>query len=145
MLDLARSFNTPVTDSKKERERVADTLNKIYIESLDNKALGSVLKTLGGDPEKLGTNKRLQSILEKVARNGEDVSAIMLPFFTAYDFRVAALHLTSAETARDKLKTVTDRLKLPENATLVDIQNALVDSFIASFKAMKAIIETAQR
>lgn len=46
--DIALSFNAPVVDTPKERRHAADSLNKIYIESFDNKALGAVAKKLGG-------------------------------------------------------------------------------------------------
>lgn len=119
---------------------MADALNKIYVESLDNKVLASVLKSLGGEPNELGTLKCLQAVLEAVG-NGEDVATLMSPFFTLYDFRVVALHLTSAETAKDKLKTVTDRLKLKEDATLGEIYSAILDGLSASFERMGAIFE----
>lgn len=141
VLDLANSLNAPLTDTRKERERVADALNKIYVESLDNKALASVLKSLGGDPKDLGTLKRLQAVLEAVGK-GEDVATLMSPFFTLYDFRVAALHLTSAETAKEKLKTVTDRLKLKEDATLSEIYSAILEALSASFEKMVAVTES---
>ncbi|MCK1705220.1 hypothetical protein IVA86_28400 [Bradyrhizobium sp. 146] len=140
VLDLASSLNAPLTDTKKERERVADALNKVYVESFDNKALASIMKSLGGDPKDLGTLKRLQAILEAIA-NGQDVATTMSPFFTLYDFRVASLHLTSIETAKQKLKTVTDRLKLPETATLSDIYSAILDGLSDSFEKMTAIVE----
>lgn len=140
VLSLAGSFNGPIADTQQERQRVADTMNKLYVEAFDNKAIASVLKKLGGDPKELGTLKRLQAVLEIVGK-GEDVATIMLPFFTLYDFRVAALHLTSADTAKEKLKTVTDRLKLKDDATLGDIYLAILAGLSASFEKMIAIVE----
>ncbi|WP_441242081.1 hypothetical protein [Tardiphaga sp. 768_D3_N2_1] len=140
VLSLVSSLNAPITDTRNERQRTADALNKIYVESFDNKALGSTMKSLGRDPKDLGTLKRLQSALEAIA-SGEDIAAIMLPFFTLYDFRVAALHLTSSETAAQKLKTVTNRLQLKEDATLGEIYSAILDGLSASFTRMAAIAE----
>jgi hypothetical protein len=140
VLGLAGSLNAPVADTRKERERVADALNKIYVESFDNKALASILKCLGGDPKDLGTMKRLQAVLEAIGK-GQDVATTMSPFFTLYDFRVASLHLISAETARQKLKTVTDRLKLREDATLSEVYSAILDGLSTSFEKMIAIVE----
>ena len=62
VLELAGSFNPPVIDTEKERRHVADTLNKIYIESFDNGALGKALKGLGGDPAKLASLRRLPRV-----------------------------------------------------------------------------------
>jgi hypothetical protein len=64
VVTLALSFNAPIIDTPKERRHVADTLNKIYIESLDNAALATLLREAGGDPASLGSLKRLQALLE---------------------------------------------------------------------------------
>jgi hypothetical protein len=132
VLSLAASLNAPVMETRKERERAADALNKIYVESFDNKALASILRSLGGDPKDLGTLKRLQAVLEATG-SGADVSTIMSP--------LAALHLTSAETAKEKLKTVTDRLKLKEDATLSEIYITTLDGLSASFEKMIAVVQ----
>lgn len=50
VVNLALGFNPPVVDTEKERRHVGDTLNKIYIESFDNGALGDLLARSGGDP-----------------------------------------------------------------------------------------------
>jgi hypothetical protein len=75
VLDLARAFNSPIVDTEKERRHVADSLNKVYIESFDNKILASLMKNAGGDPTKLGSLKRLQATLESVA-SGADIAAL---------------------------------------------------------------------
>ncbi|MCP3392350.1 hypothetical protein NLM27_26735 [Bradyrhizobium sp. CCGB12] len=111
-------------------------------EAFDNKAIATVLKQLGGDPKDLGTLKRLQAVLEIVSKGSDAAATVMQPFFKLYDFQVAARHLTSAETVMEKLKTVTDRLKLKEDATFAEIYLAIRDSLSASFEKMTAIVET---
>jgi hypothetical protein len=140
VLELAASFNPPLVDTEKERRHVADTLNKIYIESFDNGALGKALKGLGGDPSSLGSLKRLQAVLERVM-SGHDIATLLSPFFTLYDLRVAYSHLTSAESAAEILKTVTDRLALPEGSGLLTIYNRLLESLAASFQALTNAIK----
>jgi hypothetical protein len=93
VMDLVSSFNAPLVDTEKERRHVADTLNKIYVESLDSRALGTIISKTGGDPQNLGSLKRLQTALESVCSNA-DVSKFLSPFFTLYDLRVAYSHLT---------------------------------------------------
>ena len=52
VVDLAIAFNAPLINSEKERRNVADTLNKIHLESLDNALLGKVAAELGLDSER---------------------------------------------------------------------------------------------
>lgn len=135
VLELADSFSGPLAETMRERQRIADTLNKVYVESLDSKAIGAVLLGLGGNPKDLGTLKRLQAVLELISVN-ENVPELMLPFFTVYDFRVAALHLTSAESAMIKMKSITDRLVLREDASLSEIYSVLLAKMTGSFYRM---------
>ncbi|WP_295219280.1 hypothetical protein [uncultured Brevundimonas sp.] len=141
VMELALSFNGPVVDTDKERRHVADTLNKLYIESLDNGALGEVMTSLGGDPKKLGSLKRLQGLLE-LASPGADVATVLSPLYVLYDLRVAYSHLTSAATGQEILKKVTDRLALARDADLPTIYVELVDRLSATFEALTALIET---
>ncbi|MFX9042778.1 hypothetical protein ABTN45_20390, partial [Acinetobacter baumannii] len=78
--------------------RVADTLNKVYIESLDNKALSKLADQLGVTSEGSGNLKRLQAVLSTIIADTADLRRILKPFFTLYDFRVASLHLSSVES-----------------------------------------------
>lgn len=139
VMELSQSFNAPVVDTEKERRHVADTLNKIYIESLDNRMLGDILIELGGDPKGLGSLKRLQRVLEKVAPN-DDVAAVLSPLYVLYDLRVAYSHLTSAETAKGILEKVTDRLGLPIDSGLATIYEILLSKVSVTFKALAKLI-----
>ena len=140
VLDLLSSFNAPVVDTESERRRVSDTLNKIYVESFDNKALAKLATKLGTTADGSGNLKRLQAVLLTVAKDTDDIKKLMSPFFTLYDFRVVSLHLTSTETSEDKMKTVTDRLALPQTASLLEIYDALVKSLAVSFDALAEIV-----
>lgn len=125
VVTLSLQFNAPVVDTEKERRHVADTLNKIYLESLDSGALGTILKGLGGDPKELGSLKRLQAVMT-AATTGADIAALLSPFFVLYDLRVAYSHLTSDEKSAAIMEKVTDRLGLPRNADLFAIYGRLV-------------------
>jgi hypothetical protein len=140
VFDLALGFNGPVVDTEKERRHVADTLNKIYIESFDNGALGTVMSKSGTDPKGLGSLKRLQAALESVAK-GADVPTLLSPFFVLYDLRVAYSHLTPAEKATVILKTVTGRLGIDEASGLIDIYANLVQKLSDSFEQLIRIVK----
>lgn len=139
VIDLSLSFNGPVVDTDKERRHVADTLNKIYLESLDNGALGDLLTSLGEDPKGLGSLKRLQGVLERTAP-ASDVATMLSPLYVLYDMRVAYSHLTSAARAKKVMKTVTDRLGLSETAGLAAIYDELLKQLMASFATLRDIL-----
>jgi hypothetical protein len=133
VLNISLEFNAPVVDTAKERRHVADTLNKIYIESLDNAALAALLRKAGGDPKSLGSLKRLQALLEPIAK-GADIPAILSPFFVLYDLRVAYSHLKSDDSATEILKTVTDRLGIDRTSGLLEIYSHLSKALAASYE-----------
>ncbi|MHA6325775.1 hypothetical protein [Roseivivax sp. CAU 1753] len=139
--DLALSFTPPVVDTPKERRHVADTLNKVYLESLDNAALERVIKSLGVKALGPGSLKRLQTILETMA-SSKEVAAIMSPLYVLYDLRVAYSHLTPGSNP-PQLESVTRRLGLEPDASLFDIYEKLVDGLSNTFSAMSEIMESA--
>jgi hypothetical protein len=140
VLMLAVEFNGPVVDTDKERRHVADTLNKIYIESFDNNALGSVLHKLGEEPKNLGSNKRIEKIMESIA-TGEDVSKIMCPFFVLYDLRVAYSHLGSINGSEKCLMAIKERLGIGSDAEFNEVYEAIVSQLTSSFNELSKIVE----
>lgn len=140
VFDLSVPFNTPVVDTQKERRYVADTLNKIYLESLDNKALGEVISKLGGDPQNLGSIKRLQKVIE-LSCSDVDILSLMSPFYILYDLRVVYSHIGSKEREQEKLDYVTERLELDANSSLMAIYQSLVDKLGDSFKRLTGLLE----
>lgn len=140
VMSLALAFNGPVVDTEKERRHVADTLNKIYIESFDNAALGEVLASLGGDPNSLGSLKRLQGVLER-ALPSEDINGLLSPLYVLYDLRVAYSHLASAEKQRDKFQSVVDRLGIDASVSLTDLYDHLLETLIATFERLAKLVD----
>ncbi|MES2207778.1 MAG: hypothetical protein V4525_13425 [Pseudomonadota bacterium] len=136
VLDLTISFNAPIIDTERERRHLADTLNKIYIESFDNKILALLIRKLGGDPQNFGSIKRLQMLLEISCPNSIDISSIMSPFYTLYDLRVAYSHLSSKEKSDEKLNFVIERLGIHQHSNLLDIYKSLVSKLINSFEIL---------
>lgn len=139
VITLALALNAPVVDTPKERRHIADTLNKVYVESLDVKTLGSLLKKAGGDPKELGGLKRLQALLETVTKDA-DIPAILSPFFALYDLRVAYSHLKSDDRATEVLKTVTDRLGIDATSSLMEIYPCLTNALATSYETLLTIV-----
>ena len=142
VFNLALGFNAPVVDTDKERRHVADTLNKIYIESFDNAALAGIMTKLGVDPKGLGSLKRLQAVLETVA-NGADIPKLLSPLYVLYDLRVAYAHLASADKVEEIAKSVTDRLGINATSGLMEVYERLTRELAVSFEALTGIVKTA--
>ncbi|MGI2146971.1 hypothetical protein [Shewanella frigidimarina] len=140
VFDLSVSFNAPVVDTEKERRHVADTLNKIYLESFDNKALGDVISQLGGEPKSLGSIKRLQKVIE-LSCSGADIPTLMSPFYILYDLRVAYSHIGSKQSKQEKLDFVISRLGLGAKSTLMEIYLSLVDKLGESYERLTEILK----
>jgi len=141
VIDLASALLRPVYDTQKTRRDIADTLNKIHLESLDNSALGKLVTDLCLKSKGSGSLKRIQVILESVDASGS-VNDLMMPFYVLYDLRVAYSHLDSASGASEKLKTVTERLGVPEGADLMLIYDEMLKALAQSYMALKAILQS---
>lgn len=135
---LALRFNPPSVDTPKERRHVADTLNKIYLESLDNAALAKALLAAGITTKATGSLKRLQALLNTVGAE-QDIHALMSPFYVLYDLRVAYSHISSS--GDDTLpETIYERLELPTSSSLSALYLALVERMIASYDALTRLL-----
>ncbi|WP_206608861.1 hypothetical protein [Notoacmeibacter marinus] len=137
--DLALSFNPPLVDTLKERRHVADTLNKIYLESLDSSALGKVVTSLGAKSPGTGSLKQLQTILQTIAPN-DDIGTLMSPLYVLYDLRVVYSHLTRGAIP-SQLLAVTKRLDLAPDASLADIYAKLTDGLVDTFTGMVKVVD----
>ena len=140
VIDLAVGFNPPLLDTPNEREHVAHTLNKIYVESWDNAALGKAIIDRSDNPADLGTLKRLQMLL-KILVPTADIPSQLMPLFVLYDFRVATAHLISKEKASATMKSVTDRLGVADGSDLKIIYERLIQELLKSFKSLIELLD----
>jgi hypothetical protein len=139
VIDLAVAFNAPVVDTEKERRHVADTMNKIHLESLDNALLGKLATKLNLTPNGTGSLKRLQAILESLDPSGS-IPTLLSPFYVLYDLRVAYSHLQADQSATTKLDEITARLQLPQGSGLLTIYERLSSELSASYAKLTAIV-----
>ncbi|WP_428663068.1 hypothetical protein [Reyranella sp.] len=140
-LELAQVFNPPLVDTPKERRHVADVLNKIYLESLDNGALDKISSSIGARNLGSGSLKRLQSILEKIAPT-ENVAQILSPLFVLYDLRVIYSHLTSSNKSATSLAAIASRLGIPQDSGLADVYRSLMQQLRECFQKLTELIKT---
>lgn len=140
-LDLIENFNMPAVFSDKEMKNVIDILNKIFNESLDNVALGHILKERGIEAENLGSLKKFQKLLE-VSYPGQKVYEIMSPFFVLYDLRVALLHLQPKENIINILSSARSKLKVQEDKNDYEtLYKTLLERLKQSYDEIKKIVE----
>ncbi len=141
VLKIALEFNPPVVDSEKEQRHVADALNKIYVESFDNGALGNVLESMGESHKKLGGLKRLQRILGLTFPETE-VSSLMAPLFVLYDLRVAYSHLGSEKGKNRRIQSIQERLSLVGQFDFIAVYKKIVQELADSYKTLDALFKT---
>jgi hypothetical protein len=129
--DLALNFNPPVVDTPKEQRHVADTLNKIYVESLDNKALKTLLAERNIASTGSGQLKRLEALFQG-SFPAADVSALVSPLYVLSDFRNNAPHASST-SHREKANFIADRLGVNRDADLATIYDVLMKKLTDMF------------
>jgi hypothetical protein len=140
VLERAIAVHRPVVDTLAERRNIADSLNKIYIESIDNNTLETLLTARGQDAKNIGSLKRLQKLLETVPSKAE-IAVIMKPLYVMNDLRVACSHLGSDKGQQEKLKSVCQRLDLISNADIFTIYDKLIPELSTTFRKLAEIVE----
>ena len=140
VIKLALEFNPPVVDSEKEQQHIADALNKIYVESFDNGALGKILESMGEDPKKMGGLKRLQRILE-LTFTGAEVSSLMAPLFILYDLRVAYSHLGSEGGKNKRVQSIQERFGLVDQFDFSAVYKKIIHELADTFKTLNALFK----
>ena len=139
---LSVSFNSPLVDTDEERMKVASILHKIYIESLDLKTLGKLIRSLSDDFEKEERSlKRLERFLGLVNPGEEHIPALMSPLYVLNDLRAAYLHLSSTEGGKQELISIKNRLLLPNEAGLLEIYPSLIDGLTNSYIQFTNLVE----
>lgn len=131
---LALDFNPPNIDTLKERRHVADSLNKIYLESIDNAVLAKALASAGVTIKATCSLKRLQALLETV-KPSSSVSPLMSPFYVLYDLRVAYSHLSTAKNGVLP-ESIFDRLELQPTVDLTVLYERLIERLTSSYEGL---------
>jgi hypothetical protein len=132
VLGLAIALRRPVVDIPAECRNVADQLNKVYLESIDNGALGALVSSKGLKPKGTGNLKRLQALLED-ANPKADIHNAMSPLYVLYDLRIAYSHLASDSSQEKQLAAIRQRLGLDSDAGLFAIYDAILPALARSF------------
>jgi len=142
VLELAGQLTRPVHDTPTQRHFVSDNLNKVHLESIDNDTLGKLIAGLSITCNGTRQLKRLQALIGSIA-DSDRAYALMTPFYTLYDFRLSYSHLGSTEGVANRMKSVTDRLGLAEDATAADIYDSLLEQMQHAYSVLTELIASA--
>jgi hypothetical protein len=140
VIDTIAGLSPPLVDTEKERKHVFDSLNRIFVESIDNQGLEKLLATLSVTSTGSGALKRLQATLGTI-QPVTTVATLMMPFYVTYDLRVAYSHLTSATKRASLLASAESRLGLTAGASLTELYDALVQAIGTSVKRINSALK----
>ncbi len=140
LVDTIANLTPPVVDTEKERKHIFDSLNRIFVESINNAKLEKLLKCLGVTARGDGSLKRLQAIMETKQPDGS-MAAALSPFFVIYDLRVAYSHLTSTRRRGELLSSSSGRLRVAEDIALPDLYAVLIRDIIAGTQALRSVLK----
>jgi len=121
---------------------VVESLNRVFVESINVKALKSDLaaRKLTIDFKSFASLKTLDLWLKE--RFGfTDTAALLCPFFVLYDFRVLTSHLQPAANKQVILTSIITRLGLPANTGDNQvIYDALISQMLTSLAELRSRI-----
>jgi hypothetical protein len=135
---IISNLHRPVFWEDKHVGPVIESLNRIFVESLNSKAVKDDIKSISTDADinNKGSLKLFELWLELRQRltNTKD---IMCPFYVLYDFRIITCHLQSEESRLSKLTSINSRLGLAEDNTNHEvIYDALIASLSHSYRTI---------
>lgn len=134
--EVIANLHRPVFWEDKHVGPVIESFNRIFVESINNKAIKVDIKQANSsaDTKNKGSLKIFQLWLEE--RLGcTNASELMCPFYVLYDFRIITCHLQSSEKREETLKSINTRLNIDEGNTDYElIYDALINMLSSSYK-----------
>jgi hypothetical protein len=143
---IIANLNRPVFWQDKHVGPAIESLNKIFVESVNVKALKKDIEKVQpeSDVRSLGSLKSLELWLS--ARLGlSNAAALMCPLFVLYDFRILTCHLIPDKDRSKTLSAINTRLELPKENTVNElIYDGLVSKLLSSIEGIKNGVECQQ-
>ncbi len=136
ILDAIEQFSPPLLYTEKEQKDIIDLLHKINIESIDNKVLGKLIIKFGGkEKDSVGSLKRLEKLF-KINYPELEISKIITPLYVLYDLRVLCSHASSKENNDKVMKSVCNRLDIPEGSLFSVVYSILLEKLINCYRGL---------
>lgn len=141
--EVMSNLHRPVFWEDKHVGPVIESFNRIFVESINNKAIKADIKRVNSsaDTKNKGSLKLFQLWLEE--RLGcENASGLMCPFYVLYDFRIITCHLQSSEKRLETLKSINTRLGIDEENTDYElIYDAIISMLSSSYTDILARLQ----
>lgn len=137
------NLTRPVFWEEKHVAPAIESLNRIFVESINSGFLKQAVKDAGSskDLKSAGGLKTLQAWIEAVPGRA-DHADIMLPFFVLYDFRVFCSHLLPADKRNEMIQSINVRLELQNsNYDFEALFDRLIDVLLDSIGRIGAAIK----
>lgn len=141
-IKTAASIFRPIVSSNMAFTSVIIPMNKIFVESINNKQIKQDLKQFDGlKLDKVGSIKLFQYWLEN--RIGyEDAANIVSPLFILYDLRISLAHLQSEETQEKLFEFSCERLGLNKDCRdYLQIYDILVNKLYEMYDSIINLVE----
>ncbi|SMC41630.1 hypothetical protein [Sporomusa malonica] len=142
-IKTAASIFRPIVSSNTAFTSVIIPMNKIFVESINNKQIKQDLKEFEDlKLDKVGSIKLLQYWIEK--RIDGDASKIVAPLFILYDLRVSFAHLQSEETQEKLFAFSCERLGLNKDCRdYIQIYDVLINKLHEMYDSIINLVENA--
>ena len=108
---IFENLNLPIFWNEKHTSPFIESLNRIFVESLNSKGIKNHINSLNLNLniKNLKGLKLFQKFIE-IYSDLETAKKLMLPLFVLYDFRIVSSHLLSNEKKESMLISISDRL-----------------------------------
>lgn len=133
----------PVFWEEKHVAPAIESLNRVFVESVNSGFLKRAVKNAGSSKElkSAGGLKTLQAWIEVVPGRA-DHADIMLPFFVLYDFRVFCSHLLPANKRNEMIRSINARLGFQDgNRNFEAVYDRLIEVLLESIGRIGTAIE----
>lgn len=132
--ETLKNLEKPVFWEEKHISPVIESLNRIFVESLNSSQIKTELLKIdsNSDIKSKGGLKVFQMWLESFV-NEDEAKKIMCPFFVLYDFRVISSHLFSKEKRTKILSSIKSRLELESKDDFEVIYESLLSALSESY------------
>jgi hypothetical protein len=136
------NLDRPVFWEEKNVSPFIESLNRIFVESINSKELKKYLKLNHPevDTSQLKGLKLFQKWIE-TCLDTDQFESLMLPFFVLYDFRIISSHLIDDGKKNETKQSICDRLEIAnQKDNFEEIIDTLIDKILCNYKLILEII-----
>lgn len=129
------NLHRPVFWEDKHVGPVIESLNRIFVESINNELIKNDIKSINDKADIKGKGSlKLFQIWLKERLNCENANDLMCPFYVLYDFRIITCHLLPEHKKNNDLITINTRLGIDENNRSYEIIfDAIIEMLCVSY------------